>query len=98
MYGELCHLRLGIIKSLYYYELSIYKYVLAIVGLLYLTQTIFRFLNQAHAWFLKINSVQMYVCVYVCVCVCVCVSALEAMSGVIWTLCDWLTSSAIMGR
>ena len=32
------------------------------------------FLNQAHAWFLKINPVRivgMHVCVYVCVCVCV---------------------------
>ena len=31
------------------------------------------FLNQARAWFLKITSVRMYVCVSVCVCVCVCV-------------------------
>ena len=38
-------------------------------------QVIFKFLNQACAWFLKITLVRMYVCV------CVCVSAPEAMNN-----------------
>ena len=58
------------------------------------------FLNQARAWFLKVDPVQivdmrfrvcMCVCVYVCVCVCVCARArvcprprLLITSGVIW--------------
>ena len=39
------------------------------------------FLNQAHAWFLRIASVHkcMYACV--CVCVCVCVPAPEAINN-----------------
>ena len=40
-----------------------------------------KFLNQARAWFLKITSVRMYVCVCVCVCVDVCVSAPQAMNN-----------------
>ena len=53
-------------------------------------EVIFSFLNQARAglrpapaWFLKIVSVQMSVCVFVCVCVCVrmCVSAPEAINN-----------------
>ena len=35
------------------------------------------FLNQAHAWFLKIDIVRMSVCV----CVCVCVSAPQAIKN-----------------
>ena len=31
----------------------------------------FHFLNQAHAWFLEIDSVQTSVCVHVCVFMCV---------------------------
>ena len=41
-------------------------------------------LNQARAWFLKIDPVRiicMCMCVFACVCVCVCVSAPEAINN-----------------
>ena len=47
-------------------------------------------LNQACAWFLKIVSVWMSVCVFVYVCVCVSAPRLLIISGVIWTPYDWL--------
>ena len=39
----------------------------------YHTTVLEYFLNQAHAWFLKIDPVQIiFMCVCVCVCMCVC--------------------------
>ena len=49
----------------------------------------YKFLNQAHAWFLKVDPVRIVsMCVYVCVCVCMCVCVstprLLITSGVMW--------------
>ena len=43
-----------------------------------------KFLNQARAWFLKIVSVRMSVCVFVCACVCVRPPRLLITSGMMW--------------
>ena len=55
------------------------------------------FLNQVragqglvHAWFLKITSVRMYVCVCVCVCVDVCVSAPQAIKKYSREIIDYI--------
>ena len=45
----------------------------------------------AHAWFLKIVSLRMSVCVFLYVCVCPS-TRLLINSGVIWTPYDWLNN------